>query len=540
VAGAQAADLPVKAAPVQYVKICTLYGAGFYYIPGTDMCLKIGGWVRTEIMGYYNGSTTTTWTGNVNNNNTNNILWRARGYITADARNQTDYGTVRSYIAIGLSTTSIGLDGSANTFSSNRAFIQLAGFTFGLSQSFYDFYSGPATSLTGAFPESDTGDPGWLVAGYTAQFGNGWSATLAAEMRRMSQIVNQNFAPGLTAGTIVGGSFGTPTNVSTATGAAFGAYGGNNAPDIVGNLRVDQAWGSAQIMGALHELNTNYYNTGTGLVGSGILSNTLSGLENSGHPSTAWGFAVGGGAKILTPFIAPGDYFQFQVNYTQGAERYANFNVNGNWYMQNGQKVAYGVVSDAVYGGFVNPQTTSGLPVGNATSLQLTTAWGVNAAYEHFWNKQWRTSLVGGYFAVDYNSQANAMLCSLEGFSGVPGVANVTSTTAANLNGSGSGTFSVANGGCNNNWNTWWLGTRTQWNVTPDTYFALEVFYEKMQSATSVNGLVPSGGALTGTGQASTTNVTGVVPGTTATTGQSVSNNDNWMLRFRVHKDFYP
>ena len=38
VAGAQAADLPVKAKPVQYVKICTLYGDGFYYIPGSDTC----------------------------------------------------------------------------------------------------------------------------------------------------------------------------------------------------------------------------------------------------------------------------------------------------------------------------------------------------------------------------------------------------------------------------------------------------------------------------------------------------------------------
>ena len=47
-AGAQAADLPVKAKPVEYVKICSLYGVGFYYIPGTDMCIKIGGWVRAE------------------------------------------------------------------------------------------------------------------------------------------------------------------------------------------------------------------------------------------------------------------------------------------------------------------------------------------------------------------------------------------------------------------------------------------------------------------------------------------------------------
>ena len=41
--GAQAADLPVKAKAVEYVRICSLYGAGFFYIPGTDTCIKIGG-----------------------------------------------------------------------------------------------------------------------------------------------------------------------------------------------------------------------------------------------------------------------------------------------------------------------------------------------------------------------------------------------------------------------------------------------------------------------------------------------------------------
>ena len=48
VAGAQAADMPVKAKPVQYVKICTLYGDGFYYIPGTDTCIKMGGYLRVQ------------------------------------------------------------------------------------------------------------------------------------------------------------------------------------------------------------------------------------------------------------------------------------------------------------------------------------------------------------------------------------------------------------------------------------------------------------------------------------------------------------
>jgi len=143
------------------------------------MCLKIGGWVRAEYAYGANGNFAWGWAnGNVNNrttNNrtTNNSTWRARGYITADARNQTEYGTVRGYLAVGLSTNSTGFDNAGNTFSANRAFIQWAGFTFGLAQSFFDFYSTPATSYWGSFPGSDTGDGGWMVAGYTEQFGNG-------------------------------------------------------------------------------------------------------------------------------------------------------------------------------------------------------------------------------------------------------------------------------------------------------------------------------------------------------------------------------
>ena len=48
VSGAQAADLPVKAKAVEYVRICSLYGAGFFYIPGTDTCIKLGGYLRAD------------------------------------------------------------------------------------------------------------------------------------------------------------------------------------------------------------------------------------------------------------------------------------------------------------------------------------------------------------------------------------------------------------------------------------------------------------------------------------------------------------
>ena len=56
VSAGQAADLPVKAKPVEYVKVCSLYGAGFYYMPGTDICLKIGGYVRAETTYHSNGN----------------------------------------------------------------------------------------------------------------------------------------------------------------------------------------------------------------------------------------------------------------------------------------------------------------------------------------------------------------------------------------------------------------------------------------------------------------------------------------------------
>ncbi len=51
VARAQVADLPAKAKPVEYVKICTVYGEGFFCIPGTDTCIKFG--VRTSFYGVF-------------------------------------------------------------------------------------------------------------------------------------------------------------------------------------------------------------------------------------------------------------------------------------------------------------------------------------------------------------------------------------------------------------------------------------------------------------------------------------------------------
>jgi hypothetical protein len=492
VAGAQAADLPVKAKPVQYVKICSLYGVGFYYIPGTDMCIKIGGWVRAE---YAWGTQSSFTTGPFNGLNpadrgVNNSLWRARGYITADARNQTEYGTVRGYLAVGLSTNNFGVDGASNTFSANRAFIQWAGFTFGLAQSFYDFYSTPATSYWGFFPSSDTGDGGWMVGGYTAQFGNGFSGTIAAEMTRRTNIFNAGTPPVI----LINGI--PATSVALAIPTA-NTYGGFNAPDIVGNLRVDQAWGSAQIMGAAHQVNALYYAPSVAFPGVA-----------AGNPDNKWGFAVGGGFKLNTPWLfnwwggGQGDYFQTQVNYSQGAVRYVAHNPTGQQGLRDGGEFAFGLISDAVYSG-----QTNGTLFNTPTNLNLTTAWGVNAAYEHFWSPRWRTSVYGGYAKWQYGDTANFTLCAFE----------TQALTPIQ--------------GCNNDFNWWWVGTRTQWNITKDFYMGLDVLYSKLDSATTGNGLVSNtalGAAFLPSG---------------APAGQSfyrTGDQDIWSFRFRVHRDFYP
>ncbi|RRI01518.1 porin [Mesorhizobium tamadayense] len=49
VSGARAADAVVELEPAEYVKICDVYGAGYFYIPGTESCLRIGGYVRYDI-----------------------------------------------------------------------------------------------------------------------------------------------------------------------------------------------------------------------------------------------------------------------------------------------------------------------------------------------------------------------------------------------------------------------------------------------------------------------------------------------------------
>src|SRR6516162_3915940 len=345
VAGAQAADMPVKAAPVQYVRICNLYGNGCYYIPGTDICLKLGGYVIVEDVYNYGANGTNgpfqggaagasnpqgNGAGFKDRSDGGDWIMRTRAYAWFDSRQQTEYGTLRSYLQIGVNYDSP--NASSSGFNANRAFIQFAGFTVGTAQSFFDFYSSPASSFFGP-PASDTGDGGWKVFAYTAQYGNGFSATFSIEEPRsfgtgpIGGVINTNL------GNLVLG-----VNTSDTDRAK------HRFPDIVQNWRVDQAWGSAQVMIAAHDVSGGYYaaTSGVALLGGanntvcsgltagfagGTTVGTLTGAEVCGHPADKLGWAVGGGSRHNVG--TSGDYFQWQVNYIQGAVRYAAFTAPG-------------------------------------------------------------------------------------------------------------------------------------------------------------------------------------------------------------------
>ena len=136
-------------------------------------------------------------------------------------------------------------------------------------------------------------------------------------------------------------------------------------PDLVVNLRVDQAWGAAQISGALHDVSAGYY---------GALP-----LETNGHPGQKWGWAVSAGLRLNAPMIGPGDYFQGAVHYAQGATKYTAgaTPTAGNPLYFTGNTVGFGFYEDDVFGGTATATGSFG------NSINLTTSWSVMASYEH-------------------------------------------------------------------------------------------------------------------------------------------------------------
>jgi hypothetical protein len=277
---AQAADLPTrKAAPVEYVRICSAYGPGFFYIPGSDTCLRVGGRAIFEYA-----------TGNTFNKTTDVSTFQATARLILDARTATDWGLLRAFARIDISRASgnapLGTFGSGSSARSgikfgylgggaftggfpafagidtagsrlqtgvnvNAAFVQWGGLTAGRLQSFFDFYY----DRDAWFGITDSNILTQALA-YTYSFGNGLTATLSIEdPKERQRYPIAGLAPvgtgGINPSTPVA-AFSAVYPFAFSPYAASGVSAINyiqreNVPDVVGVVNLTQGWGQAQL-----------------------------------------------------------------------------------------------------------------------------------------------------------------------------------------------------------------------------------------------------------------------------------------------------
>jgi hypothetical protein len=372
-AGVQAADLPSKkAAPVDYVRVCTIGSFTGFVIPGSDVCLKIGGFVRYQYTYsqpqhafYYVPGAPVAYAGARGFTTNNGNGQTATASIKLDARTTTEYGLLRSFADIRVGQSSPALTNSQGA-AIDKAYIQFGPWSFGKFQSFFDFYADAFNNL-GALG-SDTSVVG---AAYSFNFGNGFFVTAAIEDR--AQLGN-NALPvwSPVAGTIAGGTAGT---------YAPGAFGnaGYRVPDGVLQFLYDpgaNGWGSAQLSAAVHQSRVAY-GAGFGLLNGGDL----------GDSKTGW--AIQGGVKFNLGMLGAGDTAYIQAAYAQGAMSYIGIGSNAS--------ANFGLTQNVVS----NQITTADSYAVAGGQTKQAQGFNVLAAIDHFWAPNFDTALWGSYTAVN-------------------------------------------------------------------------------------------------------------------------------------------
>ncbi len=406
VAVAQAADLPSrKSAPAEYVKICDAYGAGFFYIPGTDTCLRVGGYVRAEyawsqvsnalsIPSFKAGTAV----GAIANSTfvpsgiEDQTGFMGRGRLEMDARTQTAWGTARTFIALraqsvtGIynsnyqNTATLTGNGGTTAITVENAIVQFAGFTFGhTTAEIFTFMPG---INWGSY--SDAGYPGGVnLLSYTATFGGGISGTIGVEDRAAFSAYSTT--PGYVNGT---GVTGLATGASAVGGLV--ANGPFTWPALTANLRADQAWGSVQVMGQVVQ------NSAVVTLGSAV---------NPNFAITATGWAIGAGAKINLPMLAAGDSLYLTAAYGNGdLDEVLNIGTSGN-------PTSIGRELGGLYrqdrnlyltpsAGSTAATCTAALATSGCFSTQQSTAWSIAAYGTHYWTSTVRSLLLASYASI--------------------------------------------------------------------------------------------------------------------------------------------
>jgi Porin subfamily len=404
--------------------------------------------------------------------------WTTRANFGFSFASNTAYGPLIGHFDLN-SENGNGFDNTGTQTYLNTGYLTWAGITAGKAQSFYSF-TGGGDNWANIFSPDQKGfnEPDLLA--YTASFGGGFSATIAAQ------------SPGTDGGSgggtqLGGGNIG----VNSLTPGSI-TYGGQRWPDIVGALHVKQGWGEAQISGVIHDVNVKDYNfNGTFPVSEtcGILGLSIC---NASEGKVGWG--IDAGVKWNIGWFGAGDNILVTGSYTQNAVWYSGL-PDGMW-GENGQVNGNGqpmYLSDA----FFNPLTNS---------WATPRAWSVTAIVEHHFTPQFYVDLEGSVGQILWSNQGSScgsfVGCSL---------LNVALLNANNGNGVGAISPHAT---------SWIVGADLGWNPVTNLNFDLELMYQGTTQAAPSGfiGTVFSNGAF--------------VPG--AWKGES----DGFAGRFRVTRYF--
>ena len=266
VSGAQAADAIVAAQPepMEYVRVCDAFGAGFFYIPGSETCLKIGGYVRFQTGFGRDLSGTSDWDS------------FSRAQLEIDARSDTELGTLRGFI---------GLRGDADN-STNRgvnvdqAFIELGGLKVGY---FYNWWDDGLSGETDVLASHTTQ---YNAIRYTFTAGAFYAGVAVDELEGVIHGTNRDNNVGIEA--IVGGAFG-PAKVA-----------------LLGGYDTDQEEGAVRVI-ATAEL-------GPGTLG---LAAAWASGQNAYYDTSEWTVAAEYAVKVTDRFkITPGGQYFWNLDST--------------------------------------------------------------------------------------------------------------------------------------------------------------------------------------------------------------------------------
>lgn len=339
---AQAADLTV-AEPVDYVKVCNAFGEGFFYSPGTDSCIKIGGYVEfgtsfgNTDFGFYNkdypGSS---W---------DNFYTEASIQLTAST--VTEYGNLTGFVDLRAQTGNSGgfdeslsqfVNASTNTAYLDSAYIELGPLKAGRFTSLFDF--GRGYTDTGAFGSDSTTDH--IQFTYAMA---GFGLALSVEDQR---------------------DRGAAGSIEWADGAL--GYGGqDNIPDVIAAATYTSGLFNAKLAGA-------YVNHAVDRTGSGT----------SGDPfiySGEDGWAIGGGLEVKLDTLSPGDRLFLSAAYGSNANSFTG--IAGGTSVAGLNSAAFSSAAEAIPGD----------------------SWSALASYKHVWSPKVWSAFSGGYASFDGNGQ---------------------------------------------------------------------------------------------------------------------------------------